>query len=211
MKSEEIYIDNVNVAECKEHFTHYDYWDNCDKDMCDAYNAECKPRDLGCLHYIVNLETELKRLEKENEELRNKPTLELDTSYIRKLEKENAKLKSQYNCYACGNCNGKEDYINLEKHHKGLRKQFDELAKRNNTLSLRIEELENENEKLKEYFKDLQVRKDRYYLQVLELERQISDWVTFYMKISDIVSGNYEILDSQGLQDLRQIISEVAK
>lgn len=155
MKSEEIYIDNVNVAECKEHFTHYDYWDNCDKDMCDAYNAECKPRDLGCLHYIVNLETELKRLEKENEELRNKPTLELDTSYIRKLEKENAKLK--------------------------------------------------------EYFKDLQVRKDRYYLQVLELERQISDWVTFYMKISDIVSGNYEILDSQGLQDLRQIISEVAK
>ena len=101
------------------------------------------------------METELKRLEKENEELRNKPTLELDTSYIRKLEKENAKLK--------------------------------------------------------EYFKDLQVRKDRYYLQVLELERQISDWVTFYMKISDIVSGNYEILDSQGLQDLRQIISEVAK
>lgn len=41
------------------------------------------------------------------------------------LKAENERLKTQYNCYACGNCKGKEDYINLEKHHKGLRKQFD--------------------------------------------------------------------------------------
>lgn len=41
------------------------------------------------------------------------------------LRIENEKLKTQYNCYACGNCKGKEDYINLEKHHIGLRKQFD--------------------------------------------------------------------------------------
>ena len=161
------------------------------------------------------------KLKKENEELKtyiqkmDKPEIKTIDSEIAlkniELQQENEKIKKQYNCYACGNCNGTEDYINLEKHHKGLRKQFDELVKRNNTLSLRIEELENEKEKSKEYFKDLQVRKDRYYLQVLEFERQISDWVTFYMKISDIVSGDYEILDSQGLQDLRRIISEVTK
>ncbi|MBQ3943261.1 MAG: hypothetical protein II669_02990 [Elusimicrobia bacterium] len=169
----------------------------------------------------VQLQKENEGLKKENEELKtyiqkmDKPEIKTIDSEIAlkniELQKENEKIKKQYNCYACGNCNETEDYINLEKHHKGLRKQFDELVKRNNTLSLRIEELENEKEKSKEYVKDLQVRKDRYYLQVLEFERQISDWITFYMKISDIVSGNYEILDSQGLQDLRQIISEVAK
>lgn len=42
-----------------------------------------------------------------------------------KFKTENELIKAQYNCYACGNCKGKEDYINLEKHHKGLRKQFD--------------------------------------------------------------------------------------
>ena len=66
-----------------------------------------------------------------------------------RLQAENEKLKTQYNCYACGNCRGTEDYINLEKHHKGLRKQFDELVKRNNTLSLRIEELKKEIKKHK--------------------------------------------------------------
>ena len=48
--------------------------------------------------------------------------------YYKQLQKEkqkNEKLQKQYNCYACGCCNGKEDYINLEKHHLGLRKQFD--------------------------------------------------------------------------------------
>ena len=62
-----------------------------------------------------------------------------------------------------------------------------------------LERLEQENKELKEYIKDLQVRKDRYYLQALEYERQVSDWITFYIKN----------LDSQGLQDLRRIISEV--
>ena len=44
---------------------------------------------------------------------------------LQRVKAENEKLKKQYNCYACGGCKGKEDYINLEKHHKGLRKQFD--------------------------------------------------------------------------------------
>lgn len=69
--------------------------------------------------------------------------------------------------------------------------------------------LEQENEKLKEYIKDLQIRKDRYYLQVLEYERQVNDWISFYIKVRDIIAGNYEMLESQGLQDLRRIINEV--
>lgn len=41
------------------------------------------------------------------------------------LQTELNTVKQQYNCYACGGCKGKEDYVNLEKHHLGLRKQFD--------------------------------------------------------------------------------------
>lgn len=72
-----------------------------------------------------------------------------------------------------------------------------------------LKRLEQENEKQKEYIKDLQARKDRYYLQVLEYERQVNDWISFYIKVRDIVAGNYEMLESQGLQDLRRIINEV--
>ena len=74
---------------------------------------------------------------------------------LKRLEEENEKIKKQYNCYACGNCKGTEDYINLEKHHKGLRKQFDILVKRNNELSLRIEQLEQENEELKQKYEKI--------------------------------------------------------
>lgn len=86
--------------------------------------------------------------------------------YIKRLQEENEKIKKQYNCYACGNCGGKEDYINLKKHHKGLRKQFDELVKRNNTLSLRIEELEKENENLK--------AENKYYAKLMLEQQDIS-------------------------------------
>lgn len=105
----------------------------------------------------------------------------------------------------------KGDPLELQNDIKRLQEENEGLKSLNDFNVQKIEVLQGENEKLKEYIKNLQVRKDRYYLQVLEFERQISDWVTFYMKISNIVSGNYETLDCQGLQDLRQIISEVAK
>lgn len=35
---------------------------------------------------------------------------------IEDLQAENEKLKTQYNCYACGNCKGREDYINMARH-----------------------------------------------------------------------------------------------
>ncbi len=63
-----------------------------------------------------------------------------------RLQEENEKIKKQYNCYACGNYNGKEDYINLEKHHKGLRKQFDELQKYKN-LFYKAKELKEKTDK----------------------------------------------------------------
>ena len=72
-----------------------------------------------------------------------------------------------------------------------------------------LQQLIEENETQKEYIKDLQTRKDRYYLQVLEYEKQVSDWIGFYIKVRDIISGNYKILDHPRLQELRRIISEV--
>lgn len=84
-------------------------------------------------------------------------------------------------------------------------------SKRQDCYYKQLKRLEQENEKLKEYIKDLQIRKDRYYLQVLEYERQVNDWISFYIKVRDIVAGNYEMLEGQGLQDLRRIINEVEK
>ena len=66
---------------------------------------------------------------------------------IEKLQEENEKLKKQYNCYACGNCRGKEDYVNLEKHHTGLRKQFDKC----HTCLQEIEEIVDENKDTAQY------------------------------------------------------------
>lgn len=65
-------------------------------------------------------------LERENAELKAYKDVNEDFKTAwEELKAENELIKTQYNCYACGNCKGKEDYINLEKHHKGLRKQFD--------------------------------------------------------------------------------------
>lgn len=115
---------------------------------------------------------------------------------LKRLEQENEKIKKQYNCYACGNCKGTEDYINLEKHHKGLRKQFDE-----------IQALFND-----EYFKGLDKQT------VIELAKK-SIRVTTYNRelehaleeIRAIVSGNYETLDPQAKQDIQNIITEIGE
>ena len=134
----------INGIDVSEYFVnHYD-------DSGKLYAVEYKGNPL-------ELQNAIKRLQNENEELKELKCKfkEYCTCDTERLQEENEKIKNQYNCYACGNCNGKEDYINLEKHHKGLRKQFDELVKRNNTLSLRIEELEKENEKLEKKNKEL--------------------------------------------------------
>ena len=122
-----IYNEKVNVNECK-----YYYNGKCERyeKYVDApyadYSVICTCADEGDFEYDV-----------------------CEYQLCERLEKENEKIKKQYNCYACNNCGGKEDYINLAKHHLGLRKQFDEFVKRNNTLSLRIEDIKKENEELK--------------------------------------------------------------
>ena len=93
-------INGIDVSEC-----------------CFYNNGKCdNPNGMACkcINNAVCYFKQLKLLEQENE----------------RLKEENGKLKTQYNCYACGNCKGKEDYINLEKHHKGLRKQFDKQNKK---------------------------------------------------------------------------------
>lgn len=120
---------------------------------------------------------------------------------LKRLQEENEKIKKQYNCYACGNCNGREDYINLEKHHKGLRKQFDELAKRNNTLSFRIEELEKENEELKSEHSKLIHRYNNLYEKYRAkeiLEPQLKDEI----KRLDMLSIKYYF----ALEEIREIL-----
>ena len=61
-----------------------------------------------------------------------------------KFKTENELIKAQYNCYTCGNCKGKEDYINLEKHHKGLRKQFDKKVRALQEIKAVAEAIEKE-------------------------------------------------------------------
>ena len=46
-------------------------------------------------------------IERENEELKEK---------LQAKEQECEELRKQYNCNACGTCNGKEDYKNMQKH-----------------------------------------------------------------------------------------------
>ena len=159
-EEKEIIINGVNVSECKHLYIPQET-KICQCLICETGEfVQCK-RESNCYF------KQLKRLQQENEDLKtyiqkmDKPEIKTIDGEIAlkniELQQENKKIKKQYNCYACGNCRGKEDYINLEKHHKEVRKQFDKLVKRNNTLSLRIEELEKENEKLKEkiHFKNL--------------------------------------------------------
>ncbi len=35
---------------------------------------------------------------------------------LKRAEQACEELKKQYNCYACGTCNGKEDYKNMQRH-----------------------------------------------------------------------------------------------
>lgn len=121
---------------------------------------------------------QLKRLEQENKELKH--YLACMTEQRNKAQTENERLKVQYNCYACGNCKGKEDYINLEKHHKGLRKQFEKYYQQTLDDEIQINELMQENERLKEeilkwqkaYSRQYQINENKGYNKKEEQYRQ---------------------------------------
>ena len=103
-------------------------------DIC-PYQGECsvsgcKRNDDGC--FVRQLFEERDRAEKRIVEL---------NETIQAKEQECEDLKKQYNCYACGTCKGKEDYKNLETHHIGLRKSFDELHKQLDQLKQTLAEI----------------------------------------------------------------------
>lgn len=109
---------------------------------------------------------------------------------LKRLEQENERLKVQYNCYACGNCKGKEDYINLEKHHKGLRKQFEKYYQQTLDDEIVINELAQENEELKEeilkwqtaYSRQYQINENKGYNKKEEQYRQTLQEIKAFAK-----------------------------
>ena len=60
--------------------------------------------------------------------------LELQNA-IKELEQENARIKQQYNCYACDTCNGKEDYRNMKRHCENAIKTVQKLKRLHGTVT----------------------------------------------------------------------------
>ena len=94
-------INGIDVSECS-----YYNKDN-EPYCCEVWDNECEAQNC----YFK----QLKRLQEENEELKtyiqkmDKPEIKtIDSEIVLKnieLQQENEKIKKQYNCYACGNCN----------------------------------------------------------------------------------------------------------
>lgn len=158
-----------------------------------------KINKLATQHEIIGAKTDCKYFSNignlcsrvENGMMRCDEYLECEFKYIDALKEENKQMQERLN-----NC---EKFFN----------ELGELLNEEVGNAYWTQAILHKIKKQKEYIKDLQVRKDRYYLQVLEYERQVSDWISFYIKVRDIISGNYEILDSQGLQDLRRIVNNI--
>lgn len=89
-------------------------------------------------------------------------------------------------------------------------KQFKRLQEENEELKARFNELYNNAEQLVDKYNKYDGNKEN---ELVEIINKTTDERNKYKQaleeIKEIVSGNYEILDSQGLQDLRRIISEV--
>ena len=156
---------------------------------CDIYQDKCD--NIECTYKSY------KRTKVENKEIKaclddfNKPEVKKVLTYYNTgeldrleekceaLEAENNKLKTQYNCYACGSCKGKEDYINLEKHHKGLRTEFDRLHREIRRLKwylneIRYQELATLDIEWDEYETG---RRDTEYTNIIELVQEALDEV----------------------------------
>lgn len=105
---------------------------------------------LGNAHYKVLVEKE--ELEQENAELRER--LSGKTFFCEnceKLARENEKLKSQYNCYACDTCSGKEDYRNMKRHCGNAIKTVHTYRSALEEISLIIDELKQQYDYMSDY------------------------------------------------------------
>lgn len=85
----------------------------------------------------------------------------------RRLKEVNAKLqetlRKQYKCYSCGTCNGKEDYINMQRHCENAIKAVQKLNG----------EIDGLNEKLKEVSKLAKENADANEFCLQELEQKV--------------------------------------
>lgn len=120
---------------------------------------ECKNWQETSLQYAKNMEyyqTEYKRLQVENEELKhnydaikqcnknNMQTLDETIKEKRKAEQKLEKVEKQYKCYSCGTCNGKEDYYNLAGHHENAIKSLHKAQNKSDRYKQALEEIESE-------------------------------------------------------------------
>lgn len=114
-----------NKSENKKICKYYQHPKICTgKDVCGEKLVEANAA-LCCsnLYYSMALEQENKRL---LEIINAKPleTVDMDCAFeieklkeqLRVKEQECERLRKQYNCNACGTCNGKEDYKNMQRH-----------------------------------------------------------------------------------------------
>ena len=92
---------------------------------------------------------------------------------VKELKIENERLKKQYNCYACGSCKGKEDYTNLEKHHKGLRKQFEKYYQQSLDDEIQINSLWRTLQEIKEILLQAMDVKSNAYKHFSKVEQAI--------------------------------------
>lgn len=120
-----------------------EYCKNCYEltEKLQAKEQECKKikdKNQYMKDYIKTVETSRNELEQECEKLKTQTSNFMNGEYCangckkmhkqfkkvhnnlveenKKLKQECEELKKQYNCYACGTCNGKEDYKNMQRH-----------------------------------------------------------------------------------------------
>lgn len=72
----------------------------------------------------------------------------VQTCLLARKTEECERLKMQYNCSACGDCNGKEDYKNMKRHIESALRQLQ-------AEKQKAEGLQKDNKELKERVKEL--------------------------------------------------------
>ena len=89
MTDKEMIINGVDVSECEHSFEQFDNWVGKDVVMCDCtLGCRCEPKENHCKFYMYYLEQQLKRKEKECEELR-KQLERKEENYQKLLNKSN--------------------------------------------------------------------------------------------------------------------------
>ena len=99
---EEIKIDEYKCEYFQSHREENNWDIPIDHDWCTEWDCKCEdvPLEECVVKVIEYCKLKDKQLEEKEEEL--------------KL------VKSQYNCYACDTCHGREDYRNLKRHYGNL-------------------------------------------------------------------------------------------